>query len=37
MYEGYGPGGVALFVEALTDNSNRTAANVRQAFNKGDG
>ena len=37
MYEGYGPGGVALFVEALTDNRNRTAADVRQAFTKSDG
>ena len=36
-YEGYGPGGVALFVEALTDNRNRTAADVRQAFTKSDG
>lgn len=33
-YEGYGPGGVALIVEALTDNRNRTAAEVRAAFNK---
>lgn len=33
-YEGYGPGGVALIVEALTDNRNRTAADVRSAFNK---
>jgi transcriptional/translational regulatory protein YebC/TACO1 len=31
-YEGYGPGGVALIVEALTDNRNRTATNVRTAF-----
>ncbi len=36
-YEGYGPGGVAFFVEALTDNRNRTAADVRQAFTKSDG
>ena len=36
-YEGYGPGGVALFIEALTDNRNRTAADVRQAFTKSDG
>jgi YebC/PmpR family DNA-binding regulatory protein len=36
-YEGYGPGGVALFVEALTDNRNRTAADVRAAFTKSDG
>jgi YebC/PmpR family DNA-binding regulatory protein len=33
-YEGYGPGGVAMIVEALTDNRNRTAAEVRSAFNK---
>mgnify|MGYP003329263088 FL=1 len=33
-YEGYGPGGVALIVETLTDNRNRTAADVRAAFNK---
>ena len=33
-YEGYGPGGVALIVEALTDNRNRTATNVRTAFAK---
>ncbi|HEV7371357.1 YebC/PmpR family DNA-binding transcriptional regulator [Arenibaculum sp.] len=33
-YEGYGPGGVALIVEALTDNRNRTAAEVRSAFAK---
>jgi YebC/PmpR family DNA-binding regulatory protein len=33
-YEGYGPGGVALIVEALTDNRNRTAPEVRAAFNK---
>jgi YebC/PmpR family DNA-binding regulatory protein len=33
-YEGYGPGGVAIIVEALTDNRNRTAADVRSAFNK---
>lgn len=33
-YEGYGPGGVALIVDALTDNRNRTAAEVRTAFNK---
>ncbi|MCE3544546.1 YebC/PmpR family DNA-binding transcriptional regulator, partial [Escherichia coli] len=31
-YEGYGPGGVAVIVEALTDNRNRTASNVRAAF-----
>jgi YebC/PmpR family DNA-binding regulatory protein len=33
-YEGYGPGGVALIMEALTDNRNRTAADLRAAFNK---
>jgi len=33
-YEGYGPGGVAILVEALTDNRNRTASNVRAAFSK---
>ena len=36
-YEGYGPGGVALFIEALTDNRNRTAADVRHVFTKSDG
>ena len=36
-YEGYGPGGIAIIVEALTDNKNRTAANVRAAFSKGNG
>jgi YebC/PmpR family DNA-binding regulatory protein len=36
-YEGYGPGGVALIVEALTDNRNRTASNVRAAFTKAGG
>ncbi len=36
-YEGYGPGNVALIIEALTDNRNRTAAEVRTAFNKGGG
>lgn len=34
MYEGYGPGGVAIMVKCLTDNRNRTAADVRAAFNK---
>ena len=34
-YEGYGPGGVAIIVDTLTDNKNRTAANVRSAFTKG--
>ncbi|MBM3548936.1 MAG: YebC/PmpR family DNA-binding transcriptional regulator [Alphaproteobacteria bacterium] len=36
-YEGYGPGGVALIVEALTDNRNRTASEIRAAFSKGGG
>ena len=36
-YEGYGPNGVAIIVETLTDNRNRTAANVRAAFTKGGG
>src|SRR5215217_5601958 len=36
-YEGYGPGGIALFIEALTDNRNRTAADVRHVFTKSDG
>ena len=36
-YEGYGPNGVAVIVTALTDNKNRTAANVRSAFTKGGG
>ena len=37
IYEGYGPGGVAIIVKTLTDNKNRTAANVRSAFSKGKG
>ena len=37
VYEGYGAGGVAILVEALTDNRNRTAADVRAAFGKHDG
>ncbi len=37
LYEGYGPGGVAVLVECLTDNKNRTIAEVRQAFNKAGG
>jgi len=37
VYEGYGPSGVALIVEALTDNKNRTAAEVRHIFSKHDG
>jgi YebC/PmpR family DNA-binding regulatory protein len=36
-YEGYGPKGTAIIVEALTDNKNRTAANIRNAFTKGYG
>ncbi len=36
-YEGYGPNGIAIIVDALTDNKNRTAANVRSAFTKGYG
>ena len=36
-YEGYGPNGIAIIVDALTDNQNRTAANVRNAFTKGNG
>ena len=36
-YEGYGPSGVAIIVETLTDNKNRTASNVRNAFTKGGG
>ena len=37
VYEGYGPNGVAIIVEALTDNKNRTASNVRNAYTKGGG
>lgn len=37
FYEGYGPNGVAVIVETLTDNRNRAAANVRNAFTKGGG
>ena len=37
VYEGYGPSGVAVIVEALTDNRNRTASDVRHAFEKNDG
>ena len=37
IYEGYGPNGVAIIVETLTDNKNRTAANVRAVFTKGGG
>ena len=36
-YEGYGPNGTAIIVNALTDNKNRTASNVRNAFTKGGG
>ena len=36
-YEGYGPNGIAIIVDALTDNKNRTAADVRSAFTKGGG
>ena len=36
-YEGYGPGGVAVIIEALTDNRNRTASNVRSTFTKAGG
>ena len=34
VYEGYGPGGIAVFVSCLTDNRNRTASEVRHAFDK---
>ena len=37
VYEGYGPSGTAIIVNALTDNRNRTASNVRNAFTKGGG
>src|ERR1700747_724119 len=37
IYEGYGPGGVAIIVEAATDNKNRTAAEVRSIFTKNNG
>ena len=36
-YEGYGPGGVAILIEAFTDNRNRTAADLRVAFSKNGG
>ena len=36
-YEGYGPGGIAILIEALTDNRNRTAADLRSAFSKNGG
>jgi YebC/PmpR family DNA-binding regulatory protein len=37
MYEGYGPHGVAMLIQCLTDNRNRTIADVRRAFNRGNG
>src|SRR5207253_6304668 len=37
VYEGYGPGGVAMIVEAATDNKNRTAAEIRSIFSKNNG
>lgn len=37
IYEGYGPAGVAILIEALTDNTNRTSTNVRTAMNKNGG
>src|SRR5881227_4051074 len=37
VYEGYGPAGVALLVEAVTDNRNRTGSEIRHAFSKADG
>src|SRR5207248_5343014 len=37
VYEGYGPSGVAVIVEALTDNRNRTAGDVRHTFARNDG
>lgn len=37
MYEGYGPGGIAVFATCLTDNRNRTASDVRHAFDKAGG
>ncbi|MFA5577513.1 MAG: YebC/PmpR family DNA-binding transcriptional regulator [Tissierellaceae bacterium] len=37
IYEGYGPNGIAVFVECLTDNRNRTAPDVRHAFDRGGG
>jgi YebC/PmpR family DNA-binding regulatory protein len=36
-YEGYAPGGVAMLIEAVTDNKNRSSADLRTAFNKGSG
>ena len=37
VYEGYGPHGIAVLVETATDNPTRTVANVRAAFNRGNG
>lgn len=37
VYEGYGPGGIAVYVDCLTDNRNRTAPEVRHAFDRGEG
>ncbi len=37
LYEGYAPGGVAMLIEAVTDNKNRTAAQIRSLFSKGNG
>lgn len=37
VYEGYGPGGVAIYVETMTDNRNRTVADIRHAFSKAGG
>lgn len=37
LYEGYGPHGIAILIEAATDNTTRTVANVRAVFNKGNG
>ena len=37
VYEGYGPGGAAIFIEASTDNTNRTVAEIRHAFNRNNG
>ncbi len=37
IYEGYGPGGIAVLVEVLTENKNRTAADIRNLFNKNNG
>ena len=36
-YEGYGPGGAAIFIEATTDNANRTVAEIRHAFSRNGG